>query len=214
MADSTTTDAPVEDAQATPAEAPKPEAPETDAPVGGEEALGDPGKKALDAMKAQVREAKAEAKKSAEERDRLKAAADGKEAEFEADRKAREQADTRYNERILRAEVKAAAKGALSDPEDAFRFLDMSKFAVDDDGEFDATAVQDAITALIASKPYLAVQDGKRFTGTPDAGARKETGPVQLAQKDLDRMNSGKQYDAIVAAKAAGQFNDLLGIKP
>lgn len=198
----------------------------------GSEALGDAGKRALDHMKAERdaaikalraaesgQDAVKAARQSAQELTdlrRFKAEAEGRLADFEAEqakaeaeRTARAEADQRFNERILRAEIKAAAKGRLSDPEDAFRFLDASVFEVSEDGDPDTSAIESAIEALLESKPYLAVQDGRRFTGTPDAGARKETGPPQLTEQDLKGMSP----DQIVEAKKSGQLNTLLGIK-
>jgi len=204
---------------AAPAVAPKPSDIASTAPhvepavvVEGEADLRDAGKKALDAMKAEVKAAKAEAKTASDERDRLKAAAEGKEAEWDADKKARETSDARFSEKYLKAEVKAAATGKLADPSDALRLLDMTKFEVSEDGDVDADAIASAIDALITQKPYLAAQ-GARFTGTPDAGARNATGVVQLTDADLNRMAAAGDDDGIAKAKAEGRLNDVLGIK-
>ena len=207
MADSTTTDAPVEDAQATSAEAPKPEAPKTDAPVEGEDALGDPGKKALDAMKAERNAAKAELTTMRQEAGRLKAAAEGREAEWETERKADADRESKFRNKYLSAEIKAAAKGALSDPEDAFKFLNLADFEVTDSGDVDSNAIAAAITNLITTKPYLAVQDGKRFQGTPDAGTRKESGLAQLTQADLANMSP----EQVNQARRDGRLKNMLG---
>src|SRR5690349_8445590 len=127
----------------------------------GETGLGDAGKKALDAMKAERAAAKKEAADAKAERDALQAKLDGKEAEHAA---AQEKAATeaaalaKANDRILKSEVKAAAKGVLADPQDAYKFLDLDQFEVDDDGNVDESAISDALKKLIASKPYLAAQ--------------------------------------------------------
>ena len=174
----------------------------------GEKALGDAGKKALDAMKAERNAAKAEAKAAADELARLKAAAEGKQAEFEAQQKAREveaAALAKANERILKAEVRAAATAKLADPQDALRFLDLSAFEVGADGEIDSAAVASAIDDLIKSKPYLAAQ-GKRFEGTADGGARKDATKVaQLTRADMAGMTPEQISDAF----DKGQFADL-----
>lgn len=140
------------------------------------------------------------------------AKAQGKEAEFEEMRKARETeaaALEKANGRIVRSEIKAAAKGVLEDPTDAFTFLDPSDFEVDDDGNVDESAIASALKDLVARKPYLAAQGGRRFQGGADGGARKDARPSQLTQSDVDRMSP----DQIVTAKEAGRLNDLLGIK-
>jgi hypothetical protein len=134
----------------------------------------------------------------------------GKEAEYEAAQEAQRLKDEALavaNDRIRKAEVRAAAAGKLSDPADALRFLDLSEFEVGTDGEVDASQIVSAIDNLIKSKPYLAAQ-GKRFEGTADGGARNDATQVaQLTQSDLDRMSP----EQIAEAEAKGQFDRLLG---
>lgn len=144
--------------------------------VQGEDSLGDAGKKALDAMKAKWKAADALAKTRDAELAQMRAVAEGKEAEFKAEqeRRAVEAAALgKANDRILRSEFKAAAKGVLNDPEDVYRYVDLADFEVDDDGNVDEGAIAKAIDALVKSKPYLAVAQGTRFQGTADQGARK-----------------------------------------
>lgn len=145
----------------------------------GEAALGDAGKKALDAMKAKWKEAEAKAKTEAEARAALEAKIAGKEAEFTAQQEAqrvKDEALAAANERILKAEVRAAAKGKVADEAlpDLSRLMDLSDIEVGADGEVDASQIARAIDDLIASKPYLAAQ-GKRFQGGVDGGARNGT---------------------------------------
>lgn len=138
----------------------------------------------------------------------------GKEKEYLATKDAqrvKDEALAAANDRILKAEVRAAAATKLADPQDAIRFLDMSEFEVGSDGEVDASKVAKAVDDLIESKPYLAAQRGKRFEGGVDGGARKDASrPTQLSREDLKGMSP----EAIVAAKAEGRLNDALGIKP
>ena len=141
----------------------------------------------------------------------------GKEAEYAEAQKAREveaAALAKANERIVRAEVRAAAAGKLADPSDALRYLDVSKFAVDDDGAVDEAAVAAAIAELVERKPYLAAQGGRLVTGSADGGARKESTPGQLTKADLERMSAARQYDEIEKARQEGRLNQILGIKP
>ena len=192
------------------------EAAATGAPTEGEKALGDAGKKALDAMKAERNAAKAEAKRVAEELAALKAQAEGKQAEHEAEKKAREleqAALSKANERILKAEVRAAAAGKLTDPQDALRFIDLSEFEVGSDGDVDGDAVAAAIEDLIKSKPYLAVQDGRRFQGDADGGARKESRPAQLSKADVERLAAEGKHHEIEKARTEGRLADLLSGK-
>jgi hypothetical protein len=105
----------------------------------------------------------------------------------------------RANQRLVRAEVKAAAAGILTDPNDAAQFLDLTKFEVGDDGEVDADEVKAAIADLVKRKPYLAASAGK-FVGTADQGARKkQAGP------SLD--------DQIAAAEKARDFPRAIALK-
>lgn len=168
----------------------------------GESALGDAGKKALDAMKTKWKDADKLAKDNAVALAAIQAKLDGKEAEHTA---AQEKAATekaaldKANGRIVRSEVKAAAKGVLADPADAYKFLDLDSFEVSDDGEVDDTAIEAALKALVEQKPYLAVQDGKRFQGEGDGGARKESA------KSVD--------DQIAEAQKVGDLQTVIALK-
>ena len=131
----------------------------------------------------------------------------------EAD-KVRRDAETaalsKANIRIIRAEVKAAAAGKLADPADAYRFLDLDQFEVDDDGNVDSEEIAEAIDDLIKSKPYLAAATAKRFQGTGDGGAaRTASRPKQLTRQDLKSMSP----EAIEKARIDGRLDDLMGGK-
>ncbi|GHJ01609.1 hypothetical protein TPA0906_34740 [Streptomyces olivaceus] len=186
-----------------------------DADPEGADQLGDPGKKALDSMKGKLK-AEREKRRALEsqlaERDKP---ADGDQPDRDAlVREAEAKALGRANERIVRAEVKAAAAGKLADPGDAYRFLDLSQFEVDDDGNVDADEVADAIEDLIKSKPYLAAQGGTkpRFHGTADSGARKgQTRPTQLTEADVKRLSKAGNHAEIVKAQNEGRLDDYLG---
>jgi hypothetical protein len=167
----------------------------------GAAALGDAGKKALDAMKAERNEAKAEAKRFADEFAALRAQVEGREAEHAATLAAqavKDEALSAANQRILKAEVRAQAASKLNDPKDALLYLDLSGFEVGEDGEVDGDAVAAAIDKLITDKPYLAAQ-GTRFKGEADGGTRKESAP------DIEAD--------IAAATAAGQHQLAIALK-
>jgi hypothetical protein len=186
--------------------------PPVEADPPGAEHLGDPGKKALDEMKAKWKAAEATAREREQELAALRAQAEGKEAEHKAALEAqrvRDEALAAANERILKAEVRAAATGKLADPADALQFLDLSTLEVSPDGEVDSAAVAAAIETLIKSKPYLAAQGGNRFQGTADGGTRKETRPAQLTRADLARMSPAE----IETARVEGRLADLLSGK-
>lgn len=178
----------------------------------GEQALGDAGKKALDAMKAKWKDADKLAKENAAALAALQAKLDGKEKEHAAEQAKREAEQAvlaKANDRIRKSEIKAAAKGVLADPQDAYKFLDLEQFEVDADGNVDEDAIAKALADLVKTKPYLAVQDGKRFQGAADAGTRNESRPAQLTRADLARMTP----QDIEKARIDGRLNDVLGIK-
>lgn len=176
--------------------------------------LGDAGKKAIDAMKAERNTAREEARKAQETLDRLKAEQEGKQREYEQqqhDRKVEQDALSKANERILKAEIRAAAAAKMADPEDALRFLNLSEFEVDSDGEVDSTKIGAALDGLMQKKPYLAAQGDKKVWGSADGGARNEhgNGKPQITKDQLSSMSPQE----IVAAKEAGQLDHLLGRK-
>jgi len=141
----------------------------------------------------------------------LQAKLDGKEQEH-ADsvkqRQVEEAALAKANQRILKAEIRAAAAGKLADPADALRYLDLSDFEVGPDGEVDASAMNEAIEALVKSKPYLAAQGGTGVTPFETPGAHRKERAGQVTKAELDRMTD----DEINAARAEGRLNSLLGI--
>jgi hypothetical protein len=200
---------------------PEPVAPEgqdpaqdDDDPEGAQD-LGDAGKKALDTMKSKWR---AERDKRRQLEEQLAAAtkpAEGDQPDPDAlVRQAEQAAMAKANERIVKAEVKAAAAGKLADPADALVYLDPSQFDVDDDGNVDADEVADAIEDLLKRKPYLAAQGGitKRFQGTADSGARKGTGkPAQLTEADVKRLSAQGKHAEILKARDEGRLQDYLG---
>lgn len=148
-----------------------------DADPPGAEHLGDPGKKALETMKAERKAARDEVARIKAEYDAYKAKQEGKQAEHAAQlERDRVQADAlaKANQKILKAELRAASAGKLADPADALRFLDLDEFEVDENGEVDSTAIAAKIDDLLKTKPYLAAQGGKRFQGGADGGPRND----------------------------------------
>ena len=183
-----------------------------DEPTAGEESLGDPGKKALAAMKAERNEARRLAKERETELAALKAQAEGREAEhaaqLEAERVRAEALDA-ANARIRKTEVRLAAKGVLADPADALRFIDLDQIEVDEDGAIDEAAVTAAINDLVQSKPYLAAQSANRFQGSADQGHRNDAPVAQVTKSQLEKMTP----EQINQARRDGRLNDLLNLK-
>lgn len=216
MADeaTTTTDATVDQTSADNATDTTTTTTEPSATDDGAANLGDAGKKALDAMKAKWKDADRIAKENAAALAALQAKLDGKEAEHTAAQEAqrvKDEALAAANQRILKAELRAAAKGRVADEalSDLPALMDLSSIEVGADGEVDTSQIAEAINDLIKTKPYLAAQ-GKRFEGGADGGARNDASKVsQLTRSDMARMSP----EQIEAARIAGRFDDLLNGK-
>ncbi|MDA2805711.1 hypothetical protein [Nocardiopsis suaedae] len=177
----------------------------------GAEALGDAGKRALDATKQKWKSERQKRREAEAELEKLRNGTQGGDGDdAEAVRREAERAATaKANKRVVRSEVRAAAAGKLADPADALAHLDTDAFEVGEDGEVDGEEIAEAIDDLLKRKPYLAAQ-GRRFQGTAEGGARKgKSRPTQLTRDDLKRMSD----EQIVKAKAEGRLDDALGIK-
>lgn len=180
----------------------------------GADALGDAGKKALDAMKAKWQKERDERKALAAQIADLQKGkpADAGEPDLQ---KLRDEAKAEARTETLREraldKIEAKAARLFADPEDAVALLGRRVDDFIDDGKLDTDAIQEALDELLKKKPHLAAaaQGGKRFTGSADGGTRNgSTRPAQLTEQDLKRMAP----QAIVKARAAGQFDDLLGV--
>lgn len=167
----------------------------------GAEDLGDPGKKALDRMKAEVKDGRRqrrELQRQIEELRREKEAA-GKtpdeQALDQARAEARAEATEKANARIVRSEIRAAAAGKFRDPSDALAFLDLTEFEVSEDGDVDADELSEALDDLLQRKPHLAAQSG---TTSFDSARGKPAPKKKLTKEDLSSMTPAqiaKAYD-------------------
>ena len=174
--------------------------------IEGAEALGDPGKKALDAMKAERNAAKAAAATLQAQLDDMKAKAEGREAERAAEvaaQKVKDEALSVANQRIVKANLRAVATGKLADPSDAQLYIDLSKFDVSDDGEVDEAALTAAVEDLVKRKPHLAAQGGPATVITSPTSTREGPGATQEQQI----------IAAIAAATAAGKHAEAIALK-
>lgn len=172
-----------------------PVAPVVEPPVEGEEALGDPGKKALDAMKAERNAAREEARIAKEALAQSKPDETALEA---ARREATEAATTVANDRVKRSELKAAATGKLADPADALAFIDLSKIEVDQNGDVDSGALNTAIADLLTRKPHLAVS-APLFQGGGDGGAGAPPRPPSSIDEQIAAARAAKDWRAEIA---------------
>jgi hypothetical protein len=189
--------------------------PASDPPAGdppadppGTEALGDPGKRALDAMKARAAE---------EKRKRL--AAEARIAELTAPKPGDELTPEQLREQIrteerkalraplLKAEVRGlAATLEFNDPNDAHLYLNLDEFEPAPDGGFDTDEISEKLTELLGKKPWLKkTPAGQSGTGpaprvpAPPAHGNPPTPPT------LDEQ--------IATATAAGDFSKVLRLQ-
>lgn len=176
------------------------EEPEREPDPEGADKLGDAGKKALEAMKAQRAEAKrlaaAEKKRADDLARQVQEFEDAQKSELEkATAKAErlEAAAKAATARAVRAEVKAAA-GEFADPEDAVAFLDLAKYT-SDDGEIDAEAISGDLADLLERKPHLrraAQEPQKKPVPRPDPsqGARPAEPPTDFRTADRETLQA------------------------
>lgn len=110
---------------------------------------------------------------------------------IEAAKKAgRDEVLAEVNGKLVRSEIRAAAAGKVSDPEDAVTLLgDLDRFVVK--GEVDTKAISTAIDELVKAKPYLAPANGAgtRPKPLPGGGATQSTG---ISINDAIRQKVGR----------------------
>ena len=83
----------------------------------------------------------------------------------------------------------------------------MSSIEVDENGDPDIDAINDAITTFLEEYPELSVE--ARSPGSADQGSqRRQATPAQLTQTDIDRMTP----EQIEAARKEGRLNKLMGV--
>lgn len=123
-----------------------------------------------------------------------------------AKREAAAEASKKADERILRSEIRAAATGKFADPKDALAFLDLTEFEVDENGDVDSDAIEDALTNLLEKKPHLGVAP-KRFQGGGHQGAKA---PAKLSQLTAEQYNAMSR-DEKRKARNEGRVNKILG---
>jgi hypothetical protein len=175
-------------------------------------AADDPDKGAKTALIAERKARKDAERKLAEAEQKL--ADKDKPADELALEQARRDAETsalaKANVRIVRAELKAAAAGKVKRPDLLLKVTDLSAIDVDDNGDPDSDALQEAVTAFLTEYPELAV-DGSKFTGPADQGARgKAAKPSQLTQAELKKLSPSQ----VLQAYNDGRVDTLIGRKP
>ena len=161
-------------------------------PTSDDTPLGEPGQKALNAMKEELKSARADLRTARTAEAELQELREANQTESEkALEAARAEGDqsarTEMGSQLLTARVELAILKSedarkLADPSDALVFIDVGD-VVDKDGAVKVKALTAAIDALIEAKPHLAastsqrvpkVPGGPRTPGTPEPGPGKE----------------------------------------
>lgn len=155
--------------------------------------------------KAMSRKHEREAKKARAEADELRTAlmSDNERAIAEAKAAGRAEAMRETAGLTAAAQFRATAAEAGVSLGDAFDLIDTGKF-ISEDGTVDTDGISAAVAKLAAiapPKPQTKPLAPTGAMGTPSA-------PGQLTRDDL----KGMPPEAIVAAKAAGQLNEVLGV--
>jgi hypothetical protein len=172
----------------------------------GAEALGEPGKRALDSMKAKLAAEKTAKKALQDQLDALSAPKPGDEKTPEDwQREADARAMSKANERVLKADLKLAAKDVLIDPTDALLNLDLSQFEADaETGEFDADDIAEALKDLVKRKPHLAK------SATQSGGPRVPKVPADPANLPKTPLTLDEQ---IAVANKAGDIMSVIRLQ-
>lgn len=98
------------------------------------------------------------------------------------------------DQRLIRAEVIAAAAGKAADPNDVYALLSvngaLNGVDVNDDGEVDSDAIAKVVDALLEEKKHLAAQPAQP-TRDPDFGARTPAAPALNSDAAMDAFIRG-----------------------
>jgi hypothetical protein len=162
---------------------PNPDAPENtpDPPAPApqpDEHLGETGKRALEDERRLRRTAEKQARDTAAELEKLRAASmsDQEKAVADAKKAGRDEVLTVANRRIASAALVGEAAGKLVNPALAPKLCDLGSIGVDDDGEPDMKAVKAAIADALKEYPELAVSGARNGFG--DAGQGRRGSPA------------------------------------
>lgn len=130
--------------------------------------------------------------KNADELRELLQNAQGKQSKDDEEARKRE-ADVlaKANKRIISAEIRAQAADLFADKEDAIRFLDLSDYDVNEDGEVDGKSIERDLKDLLRRKPHLA-KKGREPGFEP--GARKTPeGRTDMSARIRQMAGRGRQ---------------------
>lgn len=184
---------------------PAPPAPAAATPPPGDEPLGEPGKRALEAERAARKVAEQQAKDLQAQIDEIRKAqmTDAEKAVAEAEARGRTAAEAEWLERHAKDQIALAAAGKLADPMDATAFIPISDVLAADGKRVDHDRLNTALDGLLKAKPHLA---GARPVGFGPADLGGQPGPTQLTREQLKTMTP----EQITEAHEKGLLKHLL----
>lgn len=172
------------------------------------EATVDEKAKLLEALRKE-RELRKAAEKD-RDAERAKASEQGKTAEelaaIKAQREAEQAVLAKANERIVKAELRAAAAQKVSNLNALTRLVDIGQIEVDEDGTPSSDDIAHAIDQFLTDFPEFAA-DKTKFSGSADQGTKgKQAAKRQLTHEDIKSMTP----EQIVKAQKEGLLKDVL----
>lgn len=181
-----------------------------------EDELSDPVKAILKKNRGELRDVKKARRAAESNASREKARADRAEAEIarlkgkkppenapevdadEIRRQANDEASKAANQRIVRAEVKAAAGGKFADPALAVRLVDLDEITVYDDGSVDEDAIVEQLEEILEKNPGLAAKAVRKRPKPPkgqgqhgQAATGADAGKAEAARRFGQREAAG-----------------------
>lgn len=158
----------------------------TEGDQGNPDALGDAGKKALDAMKTERNEARKAAAVLQKQLDEFKKSSmsDAEKAVAEAEERGRTAAASEFGKRLARTEFDAVAgrRNPDFDTASALEYVDLGKF-VGEDGEPDTKAIKAAVERLVPEPA----------NGAPSFdGGTRTTAPAPQGMSQIIRKAAGR----------------------
>jgi hypothetical protein len=139
--------------------------------------LGDAGKQAIDKMKQRMRDEATKRRAAETELAAIKAKAAAEAGDQQATAEqikadARKEAQTEIAQERALDRVEVLAAKSFADPADARVFLASHVDDFIDDGQVDIDAINEALTELLKTRPYLAAGAPRKWTATGDGGVR------------------------------------------
>lgn len=176
-------------------------APEAD--TAATESLGDAGKRALDAIRAERDEYKQEVRDARAELESVTAQS----AQLQQQLEQRTAALEAQTKRTLDYAIRSAAAGKLIEPSDALAFVDTSALLTDA-GEIDTDKIDTAISELLENRPHLAADSRRKPIGSAGQGEGRDRAAIQ--QVTRDQLNT-MTHAQINEARKQGRLNHLMG---